>query len=540
MCRSWYKQCLGHTTCRNWKSESKVLPTRLIRINKPDNADMSANLCETKDLLSDTLYTTLSHRWGTGEIFKLLQSNLDDLRQEIPIKRLPKVFQDAMYVSIEIGIRYIWIDSLCIIQDSKDGEDWTHEARRMGDVYTYGEFNIAATGYKDGSSGLFSEREALLRIYPAVSLKCVVRGNDGSKRSFDGIYVGFGSHEFNDQITQSPLNDRAWVAQERILSPAVLHFTPEHVWWECSRLIANEGFSPCRDDWAYMEENPAGAIRSFNTESNREEIYSFWRNFISYYADAEMTYEQDRLPAAAGIASVIGELIDDNLIAGIWEGDLIRSLIMKRDAWVSSIPSAKLAPSWSWASFRAKPILRSFFASRVEPLKGVHIRVLSDTPEFKSDLQPAFVQNTGVRGLAIRAPLRTLTADFNNKRDFDLNTQLGRITATKFYDNKIPTAALGVLTKDQIWRWDDPTHMLLLAKEPFKSPRGCQSIVYGLLVQPVPEADEPNTFRRSGTVEYSFGTEDACNKYLGLQEKDGEYETSLFFAERGLQELILI
>lgn len=535
MCRSWYEQCLEHETCRNWKSQSKVLPTRLVRINKPENADISANLCETKDLLSGVLYTTLSHCWGSGVVFKLLQSNLDDLRQDIPIKRLPKVFQDAMYISVEIGICYIWIDSLCIIQDSKDGEDWTHEARRMGDIYTYGEFNIAATGYEDGSSGLFSERKAPLRIYPAVSLKCVVRRKDGSKRSFDGIYVGFEKHEFNDQIAQGPLNDRACVAQERILAPAVLHFTPEHVWWECSRLVANEGFSPCRDDWEHTRYNPAGAIRLLNTESNREDIYSFWRNFIHYYAGAKMTFEQDRFPGAAGIASVIGELIDENLIAGIWEGDLIRSLIMERHTTIASIPSAKLAPSWSWASFKAYTNLPGVNASRVKPLKGVHIQVLSGTPGFKSDLQTAFIQKTGVYGLAIRGHLRRLVADFNKQGYIHvIETLRSRTFVRKAYDNKIPTAALGVLTKDQTWRWDDPTHMLLLAKEL----NGRESSVFGLLIQPVP--DKPNTFRRSGTIEYHCPSKDVCNEYLGLQEKDGEYESSAFFAERGLQELILI
>lgn len=274
-----------------------------------------------------------------------------------------------------------------------------------------------------------------------------------------------------------------------------------------------------------------------NPESNREDIYSFWRNFISYYAGAEMTFEQDRLPAAAGIASVIGELIDDNLIAGMWEGDLIRSLAMRRCATFSGIPSAKLAPSWSWASFKARTTLRTSFDSHVKPLKGIRIRVLSDTPEFKSDLQPAFVQNTGVHGLAIRGPLRRLVAGFNKQRRFwFLNTLGERPFYRKDYDNRVSTAALGVLTKDQTWRWDDPTHMLLLATE-----LDWQNfVVFGLLIQPVPDADEPNTFRRSGTIEYEFPSEDIGNRYLGLQEKDGEYETSLYFAERGLQELILI
>lgn len=478
-----------------------------------------------------TPYATLSHCWGSGVIFTLLKANLEELSQEIPIGQLPKVFQDAMHVSIEMDVCYIWIDSLCIIQDSK--EDWMHESKRMGEVYLYAEFNIAADGYGDGLPGLFNERRALPREYPPLRLECVVTGEDGSKCSFDDIYVPCEEEEFIYEVAYSDLNDRAWVAQERFLAPAIIHYTPGKVWWECSHLIANEAFTPRIALWGDLSHRSVGRIRSLNKKSAREDVYSFWREFLDQYPSAALTFEQDRFPAAAGIARAIGELIDDNLIAGIWEGDLVRSLVMYRAITRRSIPTVQVAPSWSWASSIASNSLTTTDGkeSTIEPLTGVNIRILSDIPGFESDLQLTSLEKSGVRGLAIRGPLRSLIVDFDKRRP--------EYAADPFvnYDNKRPARFTGVLTKDQMWRWDDPTHMLLLAKA-----EDCTSwcACFGLLVQPVPEADEPNTFRRSGSINLTFRTEDELEEYLGLRKKDGEYEASVAFEERGLQELILI
>ncbi|KAJ0117896.1 hypothetical protein J7T55_014346 [Diaporthe amygdali] len=503
MCQYWYQQCLEHTTCRTWKLESRALPTRLVQINKSKNGKpgISANICETQDLPSSTPYATLSHCWGDGVMFRLLKDNIEELKQDIPISQLPKVFQDALYAATEIGVCYIWIDSLCIIQDSE--EDWTHEAKRMGDVYLYGEFNIAATGYENGSFGLFNERKALSHVHPPLRFECVLRSEYKSKRSFDGIYVRVSEIEFGQEILSSFLMQRAWVAQERVLSAATLHYTPGKVWWECSHLVANEAFSPSIPIWDDVQLSPAGGIRSLNTKSEREDIYSFWNKFIGYYAGADMTYDQDRFPAAAGIARVLSELIDDNLIAGIWEGDLVRSLVMNRYCSRASIPSVQLAPSWSWASSIADH------------------RIGSDS---------ASVQKSGVRGLAIKGPLRRIMVDLEERSDW-LDCPI------TIFENKRPASFLGVLTKEQMWRWDKPTHMLLLAKQynSFDS----TFWIFGLLVQPVTEADDPNTFRRSGTIQFSFSPEE-CDKNLGLCEEGGVYQPSLVFEECGLQDLILI
>ncbi|POS69831.1 hypothetical protein DHEL01_v211776 [Diaporthe helianthi] len=331
-----------------------------------------------------------------------------------PPNPLPQVFQDAMYVSIEIGINYIWIDSLCIIQDSN--EDWTYEAKRMGDVYQYAACNIAAAGCKDSSSlGLFGERQALPQLHPPAFADCILQTKTGAKR-FHGLYVRGDFHAFRNDVVGNILNTRAWVAQERALSPGILHFTPEMIWWECSGLIANEALimgHPVDVDTKLQ----TCTIRQLAKESDPREVYRVWRNFISQYAGKELSHEKDRFPAAAGIARVLREFIDDNFIAGFWEGDLIRCLLMgPTGGRIEDIPSTPRAPSWSWASLRTAytssgPQSAQHFDTTIRPLGGISIRVLSDIPTFKSDLDSTSLESSDVRGLEITAPMRKLPAD---------------------------------------------------------------------------------------------------------------------------------
>lgn len=531
--RSWYQQCLNHATCRNWRQESKVLPTRLVHIWRADHqlTDLSAKICEAKDLPTSTPYVTLSHCWGKEVIFKLLQNNLQELSQAIPIGRLPKVFQDAFHVSYELGINYIWIDSLCIIQDSK--KDWTSESKKMGDVYLNGEFNIAATGYEDGLLGLFGERKAFSFVHIPMHVECELLNEDFKTEAlFEGLYVTVSDQEFSRNVVYSPLNNRGWVAQERALSPAVLHYTPEKMYWECNHSIASEAFSNGSHIWEKTEGSGPDRIRSLSTQSEREDVYSFWRTFLNRYAGMDLTIEQDRLPAVAGIARILSELVDDNFVAGFWEGDLLRSLLLERHILVRQcIKPEQLAPSWSWASMNADSTPPFKELSQLEPLKGVRFRVLSDTPGFESDLQSPSFEQSGVRGLAIRGVLRELPDDFDTHKKW--------IGTTYFtYDNKELAKFLGHnILQEQAWRLSDPTHMLVLARR-YDTMAGCVCI-HGLLVQPA-DPNESNTFRRSGTFELAFHIDQDCYEYLGLREKDGEYEPSSYFRDRGLQDLVLI
>lgn len=532
--RSWYQQCLNHEACRNWRQGSRFLPTRLVKIWRPENQStgLSARICETGNMPASTRYVTLSHCWGKGVIFKLLQNNIEQLSQAIPIGQLPKVFQDAIYVSHELGIGYIWIDSLCIIQDSK--EDWTYEAKRMGGVYSNGEFNIAATGYEDGLSGLFGERKALSLIHIPMRAECeFIDAQYKTQAVFKGLYISASIEEWGSKVVFSPLNDRGWVAQERTLSPAVIHYTPEKMYWECNQSIASEAFLNVPNFWDNTQGTGRYRIRSLSAQSDREDIYSFWRTFLSRYAGMEMTFNRDRIPAVAGIARILSELIDDNFVAGFFEGDLLRSLVLERHvSYRHAIKPEQLAPSWSWVSMNADTNMLTIDVSKLQPLNGVHFQVLSDIPGFKSDLQLPSLEKSGVRGLAVRGALRKLLDDFNNQEEWIWSSQL-------MYDNKEAAKYLGdKLPQDQAWRSSDPTHMLLLTR--WVNPSMDSFIyVHGLLVQPA-ELNEANTFRRSGTIELIFRNDEVCDKCLGLREKDGEYEPSALFEESGLQDLVLM
>lgn len=463
-------------------------------------------------------------------IFKLLQDNLRELSQAIPIGQLPKVFQDAIYVAYELGINYIWIDSLCIIQDSK--EDWTYEAKRMGGVYSNGEFNIAATGYEDGLSGLFGERMALSVQHVPMRMRCELINEDYQTEAvFEGLYVAVSHHEISKQVIFSPLNNRGWVAQERTLSPAIIHYTPEKMYWECNQCIASEAFPNGCKIWDDTEGTGRARIRSLSKKSQREDVYTFWRTFLVRYAGMAMTFNQDRFPAVAGIARILGELIDDNFVAGFWEGDLVRSLVLQRLVHPrNSIVPEQLAPSWSWASLKADTRLTYVDASTLEPFNGVRFTVLSDIPGFKTDLQSPSFEKSGVCGLAIKGVLRKLPDDFDKQKEWV-------VSADMVYDNRDPVKYLGDrIPQDQAWRFNDPTHMLLLARRP---DTGSYFHVHGLMVQ-LTELDEANTFRRSGSIELCFHTRAKCDEYLGLRQEDGEYKLSPLCEQSGLQDLILI
>jgi hypothetical protein len=154
--KQWLNECTTeHRLCARKKNAS--LPTRLIDIGV--STTISPRLCETSEVASCTKYATLSHCWGQYMPKKLLQDSFLSMKNRIELSDLSKTFQDVMKIAQYLGVRYIWIDSLCIIQDSQ--EDWQKESGLMGQVYSNSVCNISATGASDGSKGLFFDRHPL-------------------------------------------------------------------------------------------------------------------------------------------------------------------------------------------------------------------------------------------------------------------------------------------------------------------------------------------------------------------------------------------
>lgn len=482
-----------------------------------------------------TNFVTLSHVWGNNQIFQLRQGNTEDMRRSISFHQLPRVFQDAMYISTELGIKYIWIDSLCIVQDSK--EDWVYEARRMGSVYQHAACNIAIPGSRSSSKlGSFLKGMAGLQLNPPLFADCVLDfRNIGETPPFKGLYVRAEETALLPSIDASELNHRAWVAQERALSPGIIHFTPETMWWECNHVLANEAFPTVTIHDEYEQIFRPGTIRTLTVKSDLQDIYAFWRRFIGHYARTALTYEGDRFPAAIGIARTLSEVINDNFVAGFWEGDLIRSLIMRRRGGIIDIPNTCRAPSWSWASLRTSHSSPTT-VSHAQPLSGISITVLSYLPGFKTDLDSASLETSDVRGLKIVAPLRRLPVDFEvgfrdtSKWGSDMYIEHDILDRDMYSESDVP--------EGQAWRLRDPTHLVVLAT--YKEKDTVRPLAFALLVQQLPEAEGHNTFRKQGLVGFRFLTEDKLEEYFGLQKENEKYIMSPVFGECGFQELVLI
>lgn len=169
-------------------------------------------------------YLTLSHCWGQREFLKLTRDNMMDLRSGFPTSSLPRTFQEAVQVARRLGVRYIWIDSLCIIQG--DEADWYQESMQMGKVYANAICNIAATASRDDTEGLFRDRNPA-RMH---RVECEVAFNSVGE-SHHRLFTVVQTHWWGSLLNDQPLNLRAWVMQERLLARRVIHFGEEEVVW---------------------------------------------------------------------------------------------------------------------------------------------------------------------------------------------------------------------------------------------------------------------------------------------------------------------
>ena len=149
------------------RDRTDIVPSRLIRIQHTDGR-LVARLCPEEELCTRPQWLTLSHCWGSQPIFTLREANIEQMTSSLPIDSLPKVFQDAMNITVELGYEYLWIDSLCIIQDSSGSRDWMKECEIMDQIYGNAVCNLAATGFHDGHEGLLTTFTTMPPVYAQI------------------------------------------------------------------------------------------------------------------------------------------------------------------------------------------------------------------------------------------------------------------------------------------------------------------------------------------------------------------------------------
>lgn len=326
LARDWLEECrTTHEACQHKDQDMK--PTRLIRIEGE-----KIRLCLTTEQDDCSIYATLSHCWGKRDFLRLLKSNFSDFLDNIPYDSLSKTFRDAIDIAKALGFSWIWIDSLCIIQD--DPNDWYRESSFMASMYGLSGLNLAATAAPDGTLGCLFQRDP---IYVRGHHIEVETGNE--KRIYDCADTNI----FYRNIFSAPLMGRAWVVQERLLAPRTLHFTASQVFWECGTKYACETFPDQIPTIFCVNENYLPT----------QELWKEWKRIVELYSGCNLSFPCDRLVAIAGVARKIGQRTGDHYIAGLWAKNFENDLCWSADYDYNEpmVPRRGVKiPSWSWAA----------------------------------------------------------------------------------------------------------------------------------------------------------------------------------------------
>lgn len=205
----------------------------------------------------------------------------------IPMASLPLTFLHLIQVAEELRVRYVWIDSLCIVQDSAD--DWDRESSSMSSVYSHAYCTIAASASKNGAEGLF--RNARLSIDDSVHIRC--SSKNGKSRAIIGMKE---QDSWQDMYSSGFLHQRGWVLQERELSPRVLHFTSSQVLWECRTFKASEGWPHSNFPHSKYQELPPRILDTIQPE-NKQSIFDAWHSLVIDYSARSLTEDSDTLVA---------------------------------------------------------------------------------------------------------------------------------------------------------------------------------------------------------------------------------------------------
>lgn len=291
--------------------------------------------------------------------------------EEIPHSNLSRTFCDAFAIAKKLGVRYLWIDSICIIQQDED--DWRREAPTMSKVYSLSVCTISASHASDGSGGCFSDRN------PWTVLPCVVP----SPFSMDSNAPPFLIHgetlenRWKCDIPEAPLHKRAWVFQERLLSPRTLYFGQNQILWGCGQHELCEslprGVPSDPDDTWWQFVSDRRRFRNLLLESDDGKPFeSAWSETVKLYSQTQLTFPSDRVVAFLGLPDQLQKKRDTNQAYGVWIDETVPwALLWYATQTVQARPSDYLAPSWSWMTLNTSISFGNWYPNGAGLVKAV-------------------------------------------------------------------------------------------------------------------------------------------------------------------------
>ncbi|PQE30159.1 heterokaryon incompatibility protein [Rutstroemia sp. NJR-2017a WRK4] len=356
----WIRRCLEkcqeshQETCA--RLASAVPPSRLIDLGS-DNGTL--RLVNTNGKSYE--YAALSYVWGEDQPYKTMNANLAGYQKEMEISPGARTIHDTIMVTRDLGLRYLWIDALCIIQDNED--DMSNELARMPDIYKGSFVTISAASARTCSAGFLEPRNPEVDPMVRLPFRCP-KGELGSVFLFS----------IPQDEPSSPIDDRAWTLQESLLPPRSVEFGSETLQWKCRG--SGESYGSARDTNRKVQW----------PEGHTDDAIDMWCDVVRDYSRRQMSMEYDRLVAISAIAADLGQTISRHhgvnkagYAAGLWVWDLPRLLFWHTaNPAVKARPKEYLAPTWSWASVKGEV----FFPTR--SMVNLKLQILSVRVDLKS------------------------------------------------------------------------------------------------------------------------------------------------------------
>lgn len=370
----WVKQkldvCLTtHKECSLLREES-FLPTRLIDL-RPFGKTGNVKLTERSNVPSGSQYAALSYVWGDPELqqqSKTTRPTLKNRLQEVVFSSLPNTIQEAIIFTRNLGLDFLWVDSICVVQN--DHDEWIREAGLMYEVYKNCLVMLGGLWSDDCASGLFetgdewqSQPIATLRLGEETWPIHVSREHEVVQLNYEW-----------SQLREPALLGRAWCFQERMVSPRCVFFGRGELIFACQGEVscecgikygtitrppsAHDALSLSQDREPLRQRSgsssPAPSTTRHGLRWVCQDAPKAWREVVEAYSKLPLTVKSERLFAISAVAKQMSlARPGDTYLAGLWTNTLLIDLCW----WIHSgswdygeeqvdIPAA---PTWSWA-----------------------------------------------------------------------------------------------------------------------------------------------------------------------------------------------
>lgn len=411
--KNWMSECDDHEICKASLPVTRTapLPTRVLDLTGSSDLPISGDdivvkLRETQRGEIGT-YTALSYCWGSDSKlnFMMTHATLEAYKARIPFFSLPLTHREAILTTLHLGIRYIWIDSLCIIQDSH--EDWQIESSKMGSVYSNAHLTLAATSSASPDEGLHT---------PFTGARTV--GIHG-----EPTYIRFESHLTIDASSE-PLNTRGWTLQEAVLPSRLVCFGKEQWLWKCpSRYATEDGLI---DGPRYID-NGLPQWPALTHEGPGEDGKNYLRNWyrlITNYSRRILTYESDKQNAIAGLVDMFQKQTGYTYLAGLWQEDFAAGLTWEATT-KGVVRENQDAPSWSWLSVKG-------------PIKGLDYKAPTTPMIELIEVHRASNISLTVKGKVLRATLGQRSVTQESRHYIVAEPNSSDILGEAFLDARLP------------------------------------------------------------------------------------------------------